>query len=287
MKTSTAYLAGAASLAALAGGLAAAPASAQSFSAVTYFDGQFLSVDGASGTAAPAGALGAGVRPDGLASYNGSLYTFDTKTDSLLRLNAATGGTLASFSVGIPGVVAPGGLAISSSGLAYLADPLTSSPQSAPASALYSFSLTGGPAVKVGTTSDLLSGLAFNANDTLYGLGKGDGQVYTINTASAKESLVGNLDPANSSIGNDPIAALTFSGGTLYAAADSSLYTVNTATGAGTLVGPISDGIGAPFSSVSGLAPAAPVPEASSVISFGALLVLGGVFLIRRRARRS
>ena len=268
-------------LAALAGGSAAAPASAQSFYSVTYFDGQFLTTDGTTGTSAQTGSLDAGVKPDGLAAYGGSYYTFDTTTDSLLKLDTATGSTAASYNVGITGPVSVGGLAISSSGLAFLDVFQTNSSLTAPLGTLYSFNLMGGGVATVGTTPDL-SGLAFSAGDTLYGLGKGDGQVYTINTANGKGSLIGNLDPVNFSIGNDPVAALTFSGSTLYAAADSSLYTVSTTSGLGTLVGPISDSIGAPFSSISGLA-AAPVPEASSVVSLGVLLALGGLFVLRRR----
>ena len=278
--------------------LAAAPASAQTFSAVTYTtnstaNNQFLSVSGADGTATQTGSLDAGVTPDGLAAYNGSLYTFDTSTSSLLELNALTGATLASFTVGIPGAVAPGGLAISSSGLVFLADPLSSSTQAAPASTLYAFNLTGGSAFKVGTTNDLLSALAFDANDTLYGLGKGDGSLYTINTASGKGSLIGNLDPAANtpgvfnSIGQSPIAALTFSGSTLYAAADDSLYTVSTTTGAATAVDSslVGTGFGGSFYNVSGLAPAA-VPEAGTSVSFGLLLVLLTAGLAAARRKR-
>jgi hypothetical protein len=264
----------------------AAPASAQSFYGVTYSSGQFLSVSGTDGTASQTGSLATGVTPDGLALYNGGLYTFDSATDSLLRLDPATGATAASVAVGLSGPVAPGGLAISSSGLAFLAVPDAASPQAMPTSTLYSFNLSGGPAVLVGRTADLLSGLAFSADDTLYGLGKGDGQLYTINTASAAGTLVGNLDSTGGgTVGNSPIGAITFSGGTLYAAADDTLYTVSTADGSATLIGPIVDSgaLPVPYSSVSGLAPAA-VPEASTVLSFGALLALGGVLVLRRRA---
>jgi len=293
LKTASSLVAGGIALAALSN----APASAQTFSAVTYVpisapNNQFLSVSGADGTAAQTGSLGAGVTPDGLASYNGGLYTFDTSTSSLLELNALTGATLASYSVGIPGAVAPGGLAISSSGLVFLADPLSSSTQAAPTSTLYAFGVTGGSAFQVGTTNDLLSALAFNSSDTLYGLGKGDGSLYTINTANGSGSLIGNLDPAANTpgvfntIGQSDIAALTFSGSTLYAAADDSLYTVSTTNGAATAVAPslAGTGFGGSFYNVSGLAPAA-VPEASTTVSFGLLLVLltAGVVAARRK----
>lgn len=286
-------------LAALAAG--AAPVSAQTFSAVTYSplagSTQFLSVSGTDGTASQTGTLGASYALDGLAAYNGSLYTFDTASSSLLQLDGTTGSTLASYAVSIPGTVAPGGLAISSTGLVYLANPLVSSSQSAPASTLYVFGLTGGSALTVGTTSDLLSGLAFDAGDTLYGLGKGDGALYTINTASAKGSLIGNLgdisvaDPFSPTgsdtypIDSGPIGAITFSGGTLYAAADDTLYTVSTFTGAATAVDPTlyNTGFGGNFYSVSGLAPAA-VPEASTAVLLGlGLLPLG--FAAYRRKR--
>ena len=285
-------------LAVLAAG--AVPAAAQTFSAVTYSPlagtTQLLSVSGANGTASQTGTLSSGLSLDGLAAYGGSLYTFDTTSSSLLQLNAQTGATVNSYAVSIPGGVAPGGLAISSAGLAYLANPLVSSPQSAPASALYVFGLTGGPARNVGTTSDLLSSLAFSPNNTLYGLGKGDGQLYTINTASGSGILVGNLgtitvpDPFSPGgdtypIDSGPIGALAFSGNTLYAAADDTLCTVSTATGAATAVDPslYNTGFGGNYYSVSGLAPAA-VPEASSAVPLGiGVLVLGAAVCRRKR----
>ena len=284
-------------LAALAAG--AAPASAQTFSAVTYSPlagaTQLLSVSGSDGTASQTASLNPALSLDGLASYGGSLYTFDTTSSSLLQLNAQTGATVNSYSVSIPGGVAPGGLAISSTGLVYLANPLVSSSQSAPASALYVFGLTGGSALNVGTTGDLLSSLAFSSSDTLYGLGKGDGQLYTINTASAGGTLVGNLgtitvpDPFNPGgdtypIDSGPVGALAFSGGTLYAAADDTLFTVSTATGAATAVDPTlyNTGFGGNYYSVSGLAPAA-VPEASSAVPLGLGVLLLGVAVCRRK----
>ena len=285
-------------LAALAAG--AVPAAAQTFSAVTYSPlagaTQFLSVNGADGIASQTGTLSPGLSLDGLAAYGGSLYTFDTATSSLLQLDALTGATMSSYAVSIPGGVAPGGLAISSTGLVYLANPLVSSSQSAPASALYVFGLTGGPALSVGTTSDLLSSLAFSSSDTLYGLGKGDGQLYTINTASGSGTLVGNLgsitvpDPFNPAgdtypIDSGPIGALAFSGGNLYAAADDTLFSVSTTTGAATAVDPslYNTGFGGSYYSVSGLAPAA-VPEASSAIPLGlGVLVLGAAVYRRKR----
>lgn len=305
MKTSLRIIAGVGLLASLGAVLAGGPVSAQSLAGVTFPDGQlipngqFLSVNGSDGTAAQTGTFAAGVRPDGLAAYNGSLYTFDAGSNSLLQLNAATGTTVASYSVGLSGLtgpVAPGGLAISSSGLAFLAVPLADSGLTSPSSALFVFGSTGGTAVSLGRTNDLLSSLAFSANDTLYGLGKGDGQLYTINTADARATLVGSLgsltipDPFNpgatttTPIDADPIGALGFSGDTLYAAAEGNLYTVSTTTGAATVVNPslINSGFGGNFANVSGLA-SAPVPEASTVASFGILLALGGVFVLRRR----
>ena len=295
MKTNFSSLAGA-GLFALVGTLyAPISASAQSFYGVTYFDGQFLTVDGAAGTAAQTGTVNGGVKPDGLAAYQGKYYTFDAASDNLLQIDPATGGTKASVGVtGLPASVAPGGLAISSTGLAFLAVPDAASTQAAPSSTLYTFSLAGGGVQNLGTTNDLLSSLAFGPNGALYGLGKGDGALYTLSTANGAGTLVGSLGnltvpdplaPAGtdvSAIDSDPIGALAFSGGTLYASADGNLYTVNTATGAASIVDPsiANSGLGGGFSSVSGLAP---VPEASSVLSFGALLALGGLFLVRQR----
>jgi DNA-binding beta-propeller fold protein YncE len=79
--------------------------------------------------------------------------------------------------------------------------------------------------------------LAFNTNNTLYGLvnGYSNGTLATINTTTGTATVVG------SGTGISDLMALVFSPttGTAYAAswATNSLYTINTTTGAATLVG--------------------------------------------------
>jgi len=272
------------SLAGLLIAAAAAPAGAQNFLGVTYLDDQLISVDGTTGLGTQIGALTPGASPSGLALSGGSLYTFDTSTDRLLQISPSTGATVASLDIGVNSAFGEGGLAFNAAGQGFLSSPLDNAFNST--NALYGFTVGGGPATLLGSTSDSLAGMAFGPGGVLYGLGKGDGNLYTINTTNAATSLVGNLgvglDPTGGQPALSPVSALTFSGGGLFAALNDQLYSLNTATGKATLVAPGAGRTGFGFSSVSGLV-AAPVPEASTVVSFGALLALGGVVVLRRR----
>ena len=271
---------------ALAGLLATAavPASAQTFYGVTYIDDQLISINAATGLGTQIGALTPGASPSGLAFSGGSLYTFDTTSDRLLQINTSTGATLASLDIGVNNAFGEGGLAFNGAGQGFLSSPLDNSFNAT--NALYQFTPGGGPATLVGATSDSLAGLTFGAGGVLYGLGKGDGNLYTINPANAASTLVGNIgvgpDPNGGVPSLSPISALTFSGGGLFASINDQLYSLNAVTGKATLVAPGAGRTGIGFSSVSGIV-GAPVPEASTVVSFGVLLALGGVFVLRRR----
>lgn len=264
---------------------AAVPAGAQTFLGVSYIDDQLISINGATGLGTQIGSLTPGASPSGLAATGGNLYTFDSSTDRLLQISPATGATLASTDIGVNNAFGQGSLAFNSAGQGFLSSPLDNSFNTT--NALYEFTPGGAPATLIGTTSDSLSALAFSPSGTLYGLGKGDGNVFTFNTSTGASTLVGNLgvglDPMGGQPALSPISALTFSGGSLFASINDQLYTVNTSTGAASLYAPGAGGTGIGFSSISGLVPAAAVPEASTVVSFGALLALGGLLIIRRR----
>ena len=128
-----------------------------------------------------------------------------------------------------------------------------------------------------------LEALAFG-NGTLYGLGKLDGNLYTVNTTTGATTLVGNTGV---SVGS-PLGGLTFGpGGVLFASLDDKLYQLNAATGLATPINP-DPNVDTGFSSISGLAfaPAA-VPEPGSIVLLGLGLGTIGVTALRARARRA
>lgn len=264
--------------AALALGLTAAPCRADFGYGVTFLDNQLISIDTTTGAGTLIGPLSTPLNPFGLAAVGDSLYTFDSVNDVITQLDPATGSTLKTFNVGIGPVLGQGGLAFQSSTVGYLTsalDPTTLNP----ANDLYRFDLSTGTSTLVAHTVPTLESLAFGPNGTLYGLGKLDGNLYTINPTTGATTLVGNTGVAVGS----PVGALNFdSRGTLYASLDDVLYTLNKANGLATPVN--SDptaSVG--FSSISGIAFIKAVPEPGSVL----LLAVGalGARLIRRRRR--
>ena len=177
-----------------------------------------------------------------------------------------------------------GGLAFQSPTVGYLTsalDPTTF----ATVNSLYRFDISTGQSVNLapGGTSDTLEALAFSPGGTLYPLGKLDGDLYKVSTATGALTLVGNV---GFNVGN-PVGSLTFGpDGTLYATLNDALYTLNTMTGLATAVS-TDPSASTGFSSISGLAfvPAA-VPEPASLAAWGlfAAVALGGRRLARRRA---
>ncbi len=246
---------------------------------VTLFDNQLITIDTGTGTGTLVGSLSTSELPYGLAMIGNNLYTFDSAADVIRQLNPATGATQATFPIGIPPVLGQGGLAFQTSTVGFLTTALNPTTFNV-ANDLYRFNISTGTTTLVGTTSDTLEAIAFSGGGTLYGLGKNDGNLYTVNPATAALTLVGNVGV---SIGS-PTGGLTFGPtGVLYATLDDSLYTLNPTTGLATEVGSSIPGVTSltGFNSISGLAFAAAVPEPSSIVVLG--VGIGAVCLYAAR----
>ncbi len=257
----------AASIAGLVVGLLARPSQADTVLGVTLFDNQLISINTTTGTGTLVGSLSTSELPYGLASANNNLYTFDSTADVIRQLNPATGATQATLPIGIPPVLGQGGLAFQSSTVGFLTTALNPTTFNV-ANHLYRFNISTGTSTLVGSTSDTLEAIAFSPGGTLFGLGKNDGNLYTVNPATAALALVGNVGV---SIGS-PTGGLTFGpNGTLFATLDDSLYTLSTTTGLATEIGSSTPGVTSltGFNSISGLAFAAAVPEPSSILVLG------------------
>lgn len=276
----------------LAAVLLVGPTAARSFGdmayGVTLIGNQLITVDTTTGAGALVGPLTGNVAPFGLAGFNNQLYTFDSTADVIRQINSGTGGTAATYNIGMGAVLGQGGLAFQSSTVGFITsalDPTTFDYSNN----LYRFNLATGTSMLVTHTADTLSAIAFSQTGTLYGLGQLDGNLYTIDTTTGAMTNVGNVGV---SIGST-VNSLGFSaGGTLFATIDDALYSLNTTTGAATAIGDPAMGTG--FASVSGLAftngilPSV-VPEPSSLIML-ALGIAGpaGLTAVRKaRARRA
>ena len=257
----------AAAIAGLFLGLHARPSPGATVYGVTLFDNQLLAIDTTTGTGTLIGSLSTSELPYGLAITGNNLFTFDSTAEVIRQLNPNTGATLATFPIGIPPVLGQGGLAFQTSTVGFLTTALNPTTFNL-ANDLYRFNVSTGMSTLVGSTSDTLEAIAFSPGGTLYGLGKNDGNLYTVNPATAALALVGNVGV---SIGS-PTGGLTFGpNGVLYATLDDSLYTLSTTTGLATEVGSSVPGVTSltGFNSISGLASATAVPEPTSILVLG------------------
>lgn len=257
--------------------LAASPLRASHLTGLTLygvtFDGEIVgnelvTMDPATGVSTRVGFLGESARVYGIAarpnvatslvSAGDKLYVFDQVENRLRRVNKRTGKFDRTIDIGVTDLRGEGDLAFrKSDGVGFLVSVFNGKNDNEPKNDFFTFTISddgtvGSPAIRLGSTGVVIDALAFDANDTLYGLG--EGVLYTIDTTSGAATEVGSIGiPQNS-----PIAGIAFTppsqtapDGELYGSIDGQLYLINTSTGAATPVTETDQGFG--FSSICGL----------------------------------
>lgn len=217
---------------------------------ITYFGNQLISVNPTTGAGLLIGPFDTAVSGYGIAVHYGNMYTFNPNTQQIDQIDPLTGTIWRPLSIGVTNLAGEGDLAFRGDGTGFLASALHA--DGSVANDLYTFNVMTGTSQRVATTSGPIDALAFDTNDTLYALGQDDTNLYTLNTATGVETLVGPLGVSMSS----PFAGMTFgANGRLYAAINDQLYTIDKTTGAATAASTLNTNVlDFGFSSVSGLA---------------------------------
>jgi hypothetical protein len=260
----------------------ASSAHAEMLYGLTFFDNELISVDTTTGTGTSIAPLSEAVSGYGLAFRGSSLYTFDSMMNRVREIDPMTGMVTSSIDVGLSNLIGEGDIAFRSDGMGFLSSALDATTFE-PTNDLFSFDLASGTSMRIGTTSVVLDGMAFN-NGNLYGLGQeGDAGLYLVNQTTAELTLIGLLGIQ----ADNPFGALAFgANGMLYTSVNDRLYSLDTATGMASELDPTVLDIG--FYSVAGLA-AAPgagmgaVPEPSTYGLIGAGACLALAYLKRRK----
>lgn len=254
--------------------LAVGPLSAAHLTGLTLFgvtfDGEIVgnelvTVDPATGESTRVGFLGESARAYGVAARTDligggdKLFAFDQVENRIRQIDKTTGKFNRTIDIGITALRGEGDLAFrESDGMGFLVSVFNGENDNEPKNDLFTFTITDDgvvvvPATRLGSTGVVIDALAFDEEETLYGLG--EGTLYTIDTTSGEATPVGPIGvPMNS-----PIAGMSFSppsdtaaNGDLYASIDGRLYLIDTGTGAATPVSE-NDSDFVRFSSISGL----------------------------------
>ncbi|ATC64485.1 hypothetical protein CMV30_11265 [Nibricoccus aquaticus] len=266
-------------------GFTASSSHAETLYGLTFFDNQLISVDTTTGAGSLIAPLSESVSGYGLAFRGSSLYTFDSVMNRVREIDIMNGQLTSSIDVGFSNLIGEGDIAFRSDGIGFLSSALNATTFE-PTNDLFSFDVTLGTSTRIGTTSVVLDGMAFNGGN-LYGIGQeGDAGLYLVNQTTAELTLIGLLGIKADS----PFGALAFGAdGALYTSVNDRLYMVDAMTGVAAEIDPLVLDIG--FSSVSGLAAmagasgAVPEPSTYGLMSAGACLVL--VYLKRRKQSKA
>jgi outer membrane protein assembly factor BamB len=219
-------------------------------------DDELLSLNPVTGSGILIGMLDTAMDGIGLATRGEEIYTFDQNTNRLQQLDPLTAHTLATIDIGIV-IVGEGSIAFRSDGTGFLARSFI------PTEVLWSFDPVIPDSTMIGTLEFGMDGLAFDADDILYGLSQISYELYLINPTNAETTLIGPTGLTSQTL----LGGLTFSSdGTLYAVLDDALYTLNPKTGAATLIGPIG------YDNVSGITATTPAPGAVLLCGLGVIL---------------
>lgn len=260
----------------------AAPLSAAHLTGLTLygvtFDGEILSnelvvMDPATGESTRVGFLGESARAYGIAARTDlvgggdKLYVFDQVDNTIRGVDKTTGKFNQTIDISVTELRGEGDLAFrKSDGVGFLAS-VFNGPGNDPKNDLFTFTITDDgtvavPAAQLGSTGVVIDALAFDEQETLYGLGAG--VLYTIDTTSGTATEVGPIGVPMDS----PIAGIAFSppsdsapNGELYGSIDGKLYLIDASTGAAT---PVADPQPSAFTSISGITFAATPSETPS-----------------------
>jgi hypothetical protein len=190
------------------------------------FDEQLIAIDSTTGSGTLIGNLDSDMKGFGLAALNGRLYTFDQNADVVRELDSATGHTIDTIDIGIGNIAGEGAIAFRSDGLGFLtgyiygmwsfditahsstyigANPVMDGLDfdskdilyglSQMTADLYIIDQVTGATTLVGptgfTASNLLGGLAFGSDGTLYAVI--NNALYTLNKNTGAGTFIGNI----------------------------------------------------------------------------------------------
>ncbi|MBI1922957.1 PEP-CTERM sorting domain-containing protein [Candidatus Poribacteria bacterium] len=251
---------------------------------ITFFNQELITIDPTTGAGTLVGPLDPLMKPFGLAARGSELYTYDQTAGVVVKLDPASGATIATIDVGIK-TRGEGSIAFRSDGIGFLTQSVGL------VGTLWSFDITVPSATQITSAGGLnpsIDGLDFNGSNVLYGLRQSPIELYTINQITGVTTLVGDTGLDSFS----DLGGLAFrSNGMLYAAIndginDDALYILDPLTASATFIGSIG------FADVSGLvflstpsSSSTSLPEPGTFLLFG-IGLLGLLGLNYRQRQR-